>query len=68
MVAITIPLQPMVIKIFITGRVTQGSTTPTVRDTLPTEQPAIHTPTVVDGGAGEDVAAQCKYYMHVITQ
>lgn len=44
----------------ITGYVIQDSTTPTVKDTLPTELLVTHTPTVVDGGAGEDVAGQCK--------
>jgi len=39
----------------------QDSTTITVKDTQPTIVLAIHTLTVVDGGAGVDAAAQCKH-------
>ena len=38
----------------------QGHTTTTVNDTLPITEQVIHTPTVVDGGVGEDADVQCK--------
>ena len=47
--------------IFITERVTQGSTTITVQDTLHTVMLATHILTVVDGGVGEGVVVQCKH-------